>query len=593
MERHRSGIAAAQLAGSSIIGFRSIYHHYGYVTGQITYGAYTHQPVFLRRLLAVFGIMLQHRLQLPPLTQHLDWARTAMKPWHSFLANPNDIPEKFYVWLFERAVARDVPTLYFVMTMVWSLISPSKSKGASRSVVLARLFSIIQLALSVARLIAARRLKKWPAWFKVVWRALPPSHIQGITTLSFSGFLSAASWLKGNGGVSSVYVVFSHSGLYVGKANVLRAAGQRPGIPERFIEHMVGLLFPRSRDGSLPRYKVLRQTLGSIGMLPLTVVASEPHALSLERALINTEKPNCNGADSTVFGTSKAELLGVRKAGRCRPPAPLRCKPLSSPSVWDHLHYKIEVQKQTSAVTIQKIPRLPYGKLYRWLQDNVLLTTGCIGPLALFGTVAIPLFIAFVATRNPFISFPSSWFLWQKTRQIYMSAAAIPSRFGSFGLQLAARSTLEKALCGLKMPPLAIRPWIVPSAVLARRGKLRSLAYSCIQKIQDYSAWRWIAEHLRVAPGTTKRWTDRVNAKIVLSKLSLTALRDCSVPDSRRLANMPSLRAHEAPWRLPVWPSQMSSALRRKVGVNGPKDSACIGECNVLALASCRTLHKF
>ena len=80
--------------------------------------------------------------------------------------------------------------------------------------------------------------------------------------------------------------MFSHSGLYIGKANALRAQGSKPGIPERFVEHVVGLCFVNSRDGSLPRYRILRQTMGALGMLPLAMVESEARALSLERALI-------------------------------------------------------------------------------------------------------------------------------------------------------------------------------------------------------------------------------------------------------------------------------------------------------------------
>ena len=94
-----------------------------------------------------------------------------------------------------------------------------------------------------------------------------------------------------------MYSLYSHLGLYIGKANLLRRAGTRRGLAERLIEHMTGLLFPSSRDGNLPRYKVLRSSVGSIGFCPLRVFDTELRTLAAERALIVELKPSANGAD--------------------------------------------------------------------------------------------------------------------------------------------------------------------------------------------------------------------------------------------------------------------------------------------------------
>ena len=138
-------------------------------------------------------------------------------------------------------------------------------------------------------------------------------------------------------------------------------------------------------------------------------------------------------------------LLGVRKAGRSRPPAPLRYRTVgTSQSVWTQMHYLHQHKKQESNLAEDKVPRLAYNSLYHWFQARTLLTTGCMGPLELFGLAMAPLFIAFVPTKTPQLHFPRSWRIWDVTRQIYNSATLIPQRFSSWGLQIAARSCLDK-----------------------------------------------------------------------------------------------------------------------------------------------------
>ena len=106
----------------------------------------------------------------------------------------------------------------------------------------------------------ARRL---PAWALRILRWLPPDAADN----SQSGQCIYAQIVLHTVGCSppdsaAVYALFTHSGYYVGKAVALRS-GARLGISGRFIEHPHAVFRPGSREGSLPRYKHLRRSVGS------------------------------------------------------------------------------------------------------------------------------------------------------------------------------------------------------------------------------------------------------------------------------------------------------------------------------------------
>ena len=148
--------------------------------------------------------MVQGRLEFPNLTKHSSWAAKAILPWRPFLSAPNEEQEpKFVMWLFERLCAKDIPTLSLVMVTLWGVISPKSARGASRSPKLARLYAVAQFALSCTRLVVALDGDRKPAWFRCVWRAIPPKLQAGIRTRSFSWFASILPWFKGFGGSSA------------------------------------------------------------------------------------------------------------------------------------------------------------------------------------------------------------------------------------------------------------------------------------------------------------------------------------------------------------------------------------------------------
>ena len=357
------------------------------------------------------------RLHLPPPTKFETWAAEAAAPWSMYAAYPTlEGLDGFLVFLHQRFVAYDVPTLYLLMQQMWLVLSPVGSKGASRQATTALAFTLVQIALTVSRLRSVLKSGKWPRWFQHVWKALPESHRHGISTASFAWFQQVASWCKGDHGSSAVYIFFTHAATYIGKANTsrkpVRPGHQRYGLPERLVEHAVGLLFPRSRDGALPRYKILRNSFSSMAFLPLAVFQTESQALAMERALIVSLKPAANGADWAAILAKKRQgrLLNPRKVLRRRPPLHLRSVPEVHKSVWDQLRFSVQAETQLKAGQQQEVPlpKKPFGKLYSLWQDRIHATTGCHGPLPLFGEAWYSLFIAFIATRSPTVCFPHS-----------------------------------------------------------------------------------------------------------------------------------------------------------------------------------------
>ncbi len=114
----------------------------------------------------------------------------------------------------------------------------------------------------------------------------------------------------------------------------------------RFTEHLAGLLFPSSRDGVLPRYKLLRKSIGSVVLIPLMNCVNESQALAVERILIATLRPDCNGADWSHILQSKGVPLTPLKAGRKRPPRNLRLHTTDrNVSVWSQFHFSKSVEK--------------------------------------------------------------------------------------------------------------------------------------------------------------------------------------------------------------------------------------------------------
>ena len=202
---------------------------------------------------------------------------------------------------------------------------------------------------------------------------MPPTHQWGISQACQMWFSSVVSWIAGLEEGSLVYAAFSHAGLYIGKANVWRrdGMGSKLGYVERVVEHTIGMVLPYSRDGSFPRYRVLRSSLGSFCVLPLAKLPSPDRALACEKALIRSLRPNANGADWQGLLNTKSTGINLSpgKAIRARPPPPLRAPPDPGTSIWCQLHFAVAEKKLVKSVLDETptLPKLPCGKLYRHL----------------------------------------------------------------------------------------------------------------------------------------------------------------------------------------------------------------------------------
>ena len=237
-------------------------------------------------------------------SQRAAWAKKQVAPWVCYLQFPTSEPlESFNQWLLGRALATDVPSLSLAMQWGSKLVMPKGSRGATRDVAKSVLLTTIDVGLSFGRLLLVYRRPCWPMWFRVAWQAVP-------------------SGLHG----TAVYCILGHAGLYIGMANLRGSQPGSCGLAARCVEHLVGLLFVNSRDGSLGGYKVLRQSAASATFLPLQIFTSECRALSVGRLLINLLAPSANGADQVtgyIAGTKK-QSLRASKAKRWRPPLHVR-----------------------------------------------------------------------------------------------------------------------------------------------------------------------------------------------------------------------------------------------------------------------------
>ena len=117
-----------------------------------------------------------------------------------------------------------------------------------------------------SRLRAARQLSKTPRWVARALRACPHDVLQGLTHPGSDWAQMVRERLHTAASCSAVYILFSHSGWYVGKANLSRQAcvGPQPGMLARCMAHLRAALACQMRDGALPRYALLKKSLWSL-----------------------------------------------------------------------------------------------------------------------------------------------------------------------------------------------------------------------------------------------------------------------------------------------------------------------------------------
>ena len=206
-------------------------------------------------------------------------------------------------WIWEKSQKGDTPSLTHALAQLTEVMFPATMKHGRSEVLPCQVLVELLVASAVARLREAKRGPKVPRWAARVLRACP-NHVRiGISQPGSDWEKQTRALLCEASSGAAVYCLFSHSGWYIGKANLSRSVGGAlmPGLQMRCVEHLRGLLVPAYRDASLPRYGILRRSVGSVCFLPLLCCAHEVQALAVESALIRALAPSCNGADAAVF----------------------------------------------------------------------------------------------------------------------------------------------------------------------------------------------------------------------------------------------------------------------------------------------------
>ena len=179
-------------------------------------------------------------------------------------------------------------------------------------------------------------------------------------------------------------------------------------------------------------------------------------------------------------------------------------------------------------------------------------------------------------------------------RQLYGASGVVDSRIRGLGGKISARRTLEYHLKRWKLPPLCVRPLLVPRCFTKALGTLRRAVWNALAGVTNRWSKQWLAENLRVLPAKTQKWSEKANAKRVLSGCSLDLLREMSTEKLGSICDIPSLRAFSGPWRLSVWPRQRSVAATLRCSWHSwasqhrlPSKATCAGRGTLESFLTC------
>ena len=222
---------------------------------------------------------------------------------------------------------------------------PADMKFGKSGSLQCRLLTEVLFASAVTRLRRALQQSKPPRWAVRVLRAAPPKVQCGIMEPGGEWQSLIVRLLCTAGPGSSVYVLFTHSGWYIGKANLARqwAGVPSPGLQARCIEHARAIMTTQTRDSALARYAELRKSVGSLSFLPILVCQHEVQALAMESLLIRMLAPSGNRADQVQVSARAGAgvLLKPTKVARRRRPFPrFRKGQGASMSLWKVPHFK-------------------------------------------------------------------------------------------------------------------------------------------------------------------------------------------------------------------------------------------------------------
>ncbi|MFM7983970.1 MAG: hypothetical protein ACKPKO_32060, partial [Candidatus Fonsibacter sp.] len=106
-----------------------------------------------------------------------------------------------------------------------------------------------------------------------------------------------------------------------------------------------------------------------------------------------------------------------------------------------------------------------------------------------------------------------------------------------------------------KLPPVQVPPLVVPEVFRRSVSWIRRSVYLSFLQIRNAYARAWLQKHVKVMFSKAPRWSSKFNIKGELQRVEREHMFSLGPLESGRLAQLGSLRAVDAPWQLPIWPT--------------------------------------
>ena len=498
----------------------------------------------------------------PPLTRDRVLAEEAAAEVLHHLREPT--PEALLAirpWAWEQAAAGHVGALSLACLHISAAVCPPDCRRGRALPWLEKLALEVFVAAAVGRLRMACGRTPIPIWAKDVVRLLP---VDGAAALRRPGSpweLQVRELLANEVAASSgfVYCLFGHAGSYIGKSLGQRLSGHH-GLAARFGEHLRALLRPGSSEGMKGRYRILRRSLGSVGIIPIAHLPTEGRALAAESLLIRYAKPCGNQADlPKPSGRRQGPSLRPDRAQpRRRPPPHRRSQRSCITSVWSLQVFVCALARRTadhpSGIGASGA-KGGFRALYTMFVKEAFSASGAHGPVHILRLDRLNLFLAYLATSGAQVVFHQSWTRPDIANLLYSAAQKTDKFFTARCTNLLVRKRITFLLRRHRLPPLWIQPLRIPPALFRNRPALRGIVHQALEKIRNAYAREWVSKHLRVERDRRRTWASHFNANRVLRDFRKTDF-DLSNPVALAMAaRMPSLSAVVGAWRLPVWPT--------------------------------------
>jgi len=274
-----------------------------------------------------------------------------------------------------------------------------------------------------------------------------------------------------------VYVLAGHSGVYIGKANLGRP--NQPGLSPRAVEHMRALTQASSTEGRRPRYKQLRLSLGSVGILPLAWTETEAGAYLLEAAVVRVARPLCNTLDAIKWQEDKermgraADPIRRPRKRRGRPPKWRRSKRYPWMSIWAEVQNQLVPQppKQETIAKFwpgQETCLGPFARRYTTQVVERAEKTGEVGPLSIWDLERPGLLLSYLAAAVRTVLRQPEWFKWELAQMWYDVLPWVEDFIPYPSSQVVVKRRIGTFLRNLNLPPWCPPPLVFPSIMRTR-----------------------------------------------------------------------------------------------------------------------------